>query len=294
MIKETKEGKQYVRTYTDWMDFLALSEKVRDNVDSNGKFNGGRCASVTHKDAKWSGTKTLDEAINLAYRGWPEGRDKIRDTRMKLQIDNLLPNARKIKSTFDVYGDEPDIDRYLEGVPEDMVTLNESISSSSGKVVRISVNRSASCVVETDKIIRKGVAILLAVETLIHLGYSIEIWVSEAVSSYSGYTHEHHIPILHAGDPINLDTIAYMFLHPAVLRRLVFAADECEEHEIRKQFGFWNDGGYGQPSEPIHGPKSDIVMKWSEGLVSKDEDILPFTESILEQVGIRIVDFQNE
>jgi hypothetical protein len=277
----------YKREFDSWLEFVQLSEYVNQKAEQ-GYFNGMKCASMySHKNG-WSGTATLDEAIKLAYEGWPEGLARLERLRDQLSIDHFLSRSHRINEYWDVTGDEPDIDRFLAHEPENMSTLQEVTLRHAGKLIKISVNRSASSRVSTERITRRGLALLIAIETVIKLGYSLELSLVMALRSVdnSGDHFELRIPILHAGDPLSMDSFAFLLMHPAVLRRLIFAITESEPRVIRKKFGFQSDKGYGYPAEPVFLPEGDLLMNWDEGLVDSDEHVMPFALSILKRVGI--------
>lgn len=289
MRKETqkKRGRTYyLRYFDDWLDFVSCAERV-ENGRRGTDFGGMSCASLTSGDKDWYGTRSLAEAIRLAREGWPAGRKQIRDIRKRLQIDHLLPHAQRIVRQTDVAGDEPDIDLFLYGEPENMVTLYEKNTFEHGKVLRFVFSRDGLADVEAGDMMRRGVAVLAAIETLIVLGYTIEVTI--VFSSEEGdYQHEQYIPVLHAGDPINLDTLAVMLAHPAILRRLQFASCECEPRVIRENMDFHDDGGYACSCKPSVLPPHDLFYNWDEGLLDSERKILPFTMKILKRVGVNV------
>jgi len=280
----------HLRYFCDWLDFVSTAEKVQLGCVGQ-EYNGMRCASLDSDDQskKWSGTSSLAEAINLAHRGWPEGRFRVLELSGKINIEELLSHTQKFSRNLDVAGDEPDIDCFLHGVPENMVTLQEHVSSGYGKVLRFFLNRSASCDVDANAIVRKGIALCSMIKTMTLLGYSTEITLTVAVMK-NNCNYEIFIPVLHAGDPLNMDTLAFMFIHPSVLRRLFFAVVECELVETRDYFGFKHERGYGTPTQPLCAPNDAILFAWEDGLLSDDEQIIPYIVEVLQRVGINVSD----
>jgi hypothetical protein len=282
----THEGRTvHLREFDHWLDFLRCAERV-ENENADGVFNGDYCASLKEGDANWYGTSSLSEAIDLAYNGWSEGKNRIEALRDKLSINDLLPSSQRLRSVFDTAGDEPDIDRFLAGEPEHMGTLHERELRAQGKLVRIEVNRSARCDISAERITRRGVGLLMAMELLMLLGYAVEITISEAVSGENSERLELFIPVLHAGDPLNMDSFAFLLMHPAVLRRLVFAAEETESEEIRRTFGFCVGRGYGNPKNTTVNKGADLSIGWEDGLLRDNSEIPDFARSILKRVGI--------
>ncbi len=287
MRKETiqrSNRKIHKRTFDNWLDFLRLAERVRDGAD-RGCFAGLPCSSLKSGRVDWAGTHSLGEAIDLAYDGWPEGRARLERLRKKLSIEQLLPTSQRIRETRDVFGDEPNVDLFLSGEPEHMVTLEEEFSREGGKIIRMCVNRSAASSVSSERITRRGLALLLAIEALLTLGYSLEFSIYQSVQSDNGNSYNILIPLLHAGDPISMDSFAFLLMHPAVLRRLIFAAEETESHNLRCEFGF-NRGYYGYPRDPLVKPECDLFMNWEDGLIYDDSEVTSLALSILKRVGI--------
>lgn len=275
----------YLRYCEDWLDFIKHAERVNSEA-SGQRFNGMDCSSLTEGNRRWYGTDSLEEAIRLSYTGWREGREKLQNLSDRLEINSLFLNTRRIKAQYDVEGDEPDIDLYLLNCPENMATQVECIQPRHGKVFHFVINRSASCEVAAETLVRRGAALLLVFKTAILLGYSVEVTLTEAVDDHAGDQYEISIPILHSGDPINIDTLAFMFMHPAVLRRLLFALAECEERVIRDKFGFKCSGGYGQPSDIQILTKGDVYIGVNDGLLRSDDEIEPYSMKVLESMGI--------
>jgi hypothetical protein len=289
--EESRDGIQYyLRYYEDWGDFIDRAEEVIELAPGKQK-DGLGCASMKD-DANWSGSKSLQEAVRLGRFGWEEGRDKILEIRKRLKIDSVLPNAKRIDRIMDVSGDEPDVALYLMGEPDNMATLVDS-NSTDGRVVRILVNRTASWHIDADDLLRRGVSILIAIETMIRLGYSIELSICDAVSAgygSDGSRMEDYIPVLRAGDPVNLDTIAFMLAHPSVLRRLLFATQEMEAVKVRKTFGFHGSGGYGHCAEPEKVTEKDLMIKKDDGAVNSEDKIIPYAVELLSKIGIKVDD----
>lgn len=275
----------FLRYYEDWADFVSSAELIILQADKERKYNGHSCASLQSGNKSWYGTDTLEETIRLAKHGWPDGLGKFRDLRNNLDIQELLPFSRRLLTSKDVTGDEVDVGLYLSGEPENMITMYDETLAQRGKIVRLIPSWSINCFYGGDQIIYWGVGVLLAVETLIKLGYSVEINLAFSVSS--GYDIlERYVPILHPGEPIVLDTLVFMLVNPSVLRRLRFAADECESPRLREEFGFFDNAGYGYPQEPRCPPEHDLIIKGSEGMFSSPGQIIPFVFEILRQVGV--------
>ena len=88
--------------------------------------SGLRAASLKIDEWQWSGTSTMDEAIELARYGWEEGRQHLRQAVGRIALDQLVGRRPIVESQLDFAGDEVDIGAYLHGEPEHMVTTKSA------------------------------------------------------------------------------------------------------------------------------------------------------------------------
>jgi hypothetical protein len=290
MIKEYRPKHlwaNYYRKCEDWLEFVSLAERVvRESKD--GTFNGYRCASLETGNAKWAGTATLEDAIELAHSGWKPGYDEMMAIREKIDFSALGPMSQQLTEHIDVAGDEPNIDLFLQGNPEHMTTLHQTITAQRGKIFSFYVHRGTPGFTDYKRIIRRGVSLLLVFDVLRLLGYSFEVTIVFANQNYDGSdTYEFYVPIIHAGDPINTDTLAFMLCHPAVLRRLAFAARENEPNDIRKEFEFFTGGGYGESISAFGFPAGGVYIGHTQGLHKHDSEIVPYAKEVLHNISER-------
>jgi hypothetical protein len=252
---ELRSGGDHV--YTRELDGVYdLSDIALARIESGGDDLGN--ASLTG-DKSFTGTKTLKEAVRLCNEGWPEGVESVSEVLEGVQLDPaLLMSANRIESYFDVAGDEPDIDRFLVGDPENMVVYTNGLQTH-GTILDIVLNVGQHAYVDKQEIINRGASVLAAVEALRAHGYSIGVMAVERCSGSRYYYDnspnkimQYSIPILAPGEAVNVDTLAFSTMHPSFLRRLLFAANEAEPDSIRRTFGYMRGGGYGRPL-PLEG-----------------------------------------
>jgi len=229
-------------------DFDAWLEHVARTPSVNGS---SRRSSHRNADGTfWSGTETFEDAMRLARDGWPEGLARVKD--MAESIWNVIGQQMpRVDIQYDVAGAFADVDRFLTGEPEDMIQFVEDENVlGRGKVVKVWVNMSASAGVSTRTIFCRGAAVVALVDALEKLGYSCEIIVSAASSpGWNGDREvlQYDVCLRKAGDPLDLDRLAFALANSAWLRRLVFSAKEHENAALRSRFGI--PGGYGCPTE---------------------------------------------
>lgn len=283
------EGKTvHARFFSDWLDLLSRAEYVQTN-HRHGELNGLGCASI-NEGADFTGTDTMQEAIDLARRGWPEGVARIKRLRNELNIRRLMPQAMAPLPWYDVDGDEPHIERYLSNMPENMMTHGQHQVRQAGKIVRIVINRAALSGVSTDKTFNRGLGLWLAIEALSILGYATEVTICFcSLASYNSRAVDYvQMPFLHPGDSFNLDSLAFWLMHASVFRRFVFAVRETEKPDLREELGAYaNVGGYGESTD-IQFLEQDVYVEWREGLVTCANDAVFFAFDLLKRAGIEV------
>ncbi len=254
---------------------------IAEQINSQPEGERSNCASI-NGEYSFTHTNSLEEAIKLCKYGWPEGRERVLKAMANLGIEDGLANlGQVIEYQHETAGDEPDIDRYLAGDPENMINyyLDESTA---GRIVKLLVNVSQPSYMNPDIIMRRGIAIVAAVETAAAAGYGVQLEAAEhTVSRYDGQSLEYRIPLAQAGEYLNIDTVTFAITHPSFLRRLVFTLNENESDEIRDKFGFWESGGYGMPrTVKLHEDEHAIVIDKDDGLLRDDSEILPFATQV--------------
>lgn len=261
--------------------------EIADKINSNDENERYRCASITG-GYSFTHTESLEEAIDLCKNGWREGRDKVLSAMSSLSIEDSLSNlGQVINYHHDTSGDEPDVGLYLSGDPENMINYRVD-DSMSGRNVKLLVNVSQHAYVDPTAITRRGIAIVAATETASAAGYGVQLEAVEHTvsSSYSSVMSiEYRIPLAEAGSYLNIDTLTFAIVHPSFLRRLIFALNESESSEIRDRMGFWEGRGYGVPAPiELHDDEHAIIIDKDDGLLEKDEDIIPYATSIAKRL----------
>lgn len=191
---------------------------------------------------RWNGNVTFDGAINLAYQGWPEGRSKIVKTLDAATY--LQKNAVRPSINLDVAGAYPIVPLAIAGDPAAMVDIGD-VSAQARPIVRIWLNIGASVGVSETHLINRGVAILSHVDRLENEGKSVEVTlVYSAFRDKSGgdglIT---KIIAKRAGEPLEIDRLAFALAHPAMVRRLMFRLLE-QAPDLQ-----YLSGNYGYPGD---------------------------------------------
>jgi hypothetical protein len=189
---------------------------------------------------KFTGVGSLDEAIDTARVGWPEGRAKMLDA---IQHDTagdvpgLFPALE-----YDLAGEYPDVGAFCAGIPEHMVAPGE-VNLGTQPVIRIGANGMYCSNTDVDDVVRFGVALLSHVSAYQRAGYSVAIdWIGANRGRDGGvFT---RIELLSPGQTLDTDRLAFMLAHPSMLRRLWFAF--AESHPELEHLG----SGFGPVTDP--------------------------------------------
>jgi hypothetical protein len=126
-----------------------------------------------------------------------------------------------------------DVGRFLSGEPECFGTEIADGGSISRPVVKIVANLAASGAVTPQSLFIRGAAIVAAIDILEALGRRVEAWVAHGSARSKGsdsQSHETHVLVKRADQPLDVDRLAFAVAHPACLRRLCFSIMEQHGH----------------------------------------------------------------
>lgn len=247
--------------------------------------SGLRAASLKIDEWQWSGTSTMDEAIELARYGWEEGRQHLRQAVGRIALDQLVGRRPIVESQLDFAGDEVDIGAYLHGEPEHMVDYQVR-QDTHGKQAMMYVNASMASHVSSERIMQRGGALYAAIEALRTEGYSLGLtMVDSTKNNYFSHYAEYQIPVVQPGEYLDIDTAAFCLAHPAFSRRGVLALNEHEPNDIRYAMGFMAGQGYGEPTRMASDlPPHSFLIDQGEGLdLRSDDDMQRFAQKVVDR-----------
>jgi len=221
-------GDYRVYTFDDFTSFLAELQPDPD-LSSHHVYSGSD---------PWAGTATYREALDLARKGWPEGMAQVRPIVDRV-LQDALRWAQQPEDGPSIEGDYFDPGLVAQGIPECCYAPDEESQRLAYlPSIKLALNVSMSSAVSAETIRKRGAAFLALVQTLEALGVKNELWLTETACG-----HEVRILVKGMGDMLQWDKACYLFMHPSVLRRLVFAAQETMgEPEAAS-------GTYGRPED---------------------------------------------
>lgn len=208
------------------------------------------CRSRTSRETggNWHGTKSFEEAMELAEHGWAEGATKCKA--LTEQVTTVLGSMVRVPEVvFDVTGDCMDMGAVMEGCPEhwmsDQESEEEARDQSNGRMIRLTVNVCASSGIPKTWMENRAAAIAAFVELAERSGRVAEIICCEALDKGK---HIWSFPAKRMDEPMQMDRLAFACGHPSMLRRVAFSLQETEPPSIRARHGF-NGGSYGMPAD---------------------------------------------
>jgi len=189
----------------------------------------------------FTGTETWDEALDLARYGWPKGRAR---------LHNLISEAATARQpsvapalSYDVAGAYPNAALAAAGDPACMVTPYQD-EAAARPIVRLAVNFGARSSTKTKTIENYGAAVLAYIDRAEAGGVSVELLMTSC-NEITDLTYNIHTVLKRAGEPLELDRLAFAIGHPSSLRRIKFA--HLEQSPRKHQHSGY---GYPKPDRP--------------------------------------------
>lgn len=223
-----------------WQGFLNLAldgaSDLSDEHRSSRREHASRFVSTT-----W------DEAVQLAQTGWRgEALDEARRFAQRVAAQVV---TERLATTFepfrDVTGSQIDIATFLAGEPECMIEAAPIRHASRGRAVRIAVPVGYLADVDASLVLQRGAAVMALIEALAIAQHPLEVWATSRRTSKSGKASTACAVLVQpANAPMDAGRVMFALAHPAMLRRLIFSALECQGAGFRRSFEVKPNGGY--------------------------------------------------
>jgi hypothetical protein len=211
-------------------------------------------------------TKTMRAALDLARNGWKEGAERARPL---LERVNVARPVRKAMVKWSVAGGIPSVPRYLSGDPMHMRTTATAPTNKQPVITLIS-STSAPWYVKPEHFEFAAVAAAAIIDRLEDAGFRVEVIAGRRESSDStgttsrsgennarGHRSEMWFRLKAAQDTLDLDRLVFGLGHPAVHRRLLFAAGAMHP-AYKKSLGSWQ--GYAVSLDKLEHPVGTYVL----------------------------------
>lgn len=207
----------------------------------------------------WAGGVTFDQACELATNGWDAKSREVQATLSRVgDVPELAPE-------WDVAGDEVDVTRFLQGVPESMVSY--PYRPARRPVVTIYVNLLYSASVHQDTVVRLGLAIFGGIESLRLSGHTVRLLgvFGNLPTGPPGETSHRLETVVLADTRFAYDptTVVYAIAHPSMLRLLYFGVQDGWSRAERGAYRV--PGGRGRAIELTAYPRIVEALAAQEG-----------------------------
>tara|TARA_R100000808_G_scaffold23210_1_gene51257 strand:- start:30 stop:839 length:810 start_codon:yes stop_codon:yes gene_type:complete len=223
---------------------------------------------------KFTGTSTFQEACRLATEGWSAGRKRLLESQREIEFAGSCKSLEP-EFFFDVAGDEPEVARFLEGEPENMMEYQfDYTDKQANKVQKITLDICTGAGTSADRFPRVGACMLMIADALESAGYRVEIDLS-MISDSKGLKIDVLARMKEADQPLDLNSLAFWSMHPSALRRFEFA---LYERECPQEFYCHSYGG-SVKTKPKH--EGEIVVSIADPQFGSDRDAWTYCNEVL-------------
>lgn len=250
------------RHFGTLIDLVQYSENNHKN-DGPDNTRG----SIKYAYSSFAGVNSKAEAYALMCKGWPDGLQKMKAIMAK--VYNVIHfDCPEYEFHDAIEGSSPNIENYLHGIPEDMHAMEPIVASIMPSFLTVQCEMSMSCWATPEQAMWAGACVFAAVELLKAQGCAVSLLMSHSIHGRNGDFWQSMFPI---PNDLDMDTIAFLFTHPAMLRTVILSAAEHEHVELRESLGFNCAGAYGRPAKvklvaaDAHIAMQTLVLNFGQG-----------------------------
>jgi hypothetical protein len=231
-----------------WQDML----DALDTWEPRATAGERESASTAPNKRHWAGSRSLKEAMTMLHDGWAEGLAKINARLSVIAPQNDSLRVRKL----DVGGAYPIAALAAAGDMFCMVTTGEDFNHK--PVVRLMVNGFMSSGIEHSQKLNQGIGLVQMVDALETSGRRVELCIY-FMGEQNGKTYDIRVDVKAADQPLELDRLAFAFMHPSMFRRIGFALIEnfYDQENDFPQYGMPRDLKQGSISDTVIVPSMD-------------------------------------
>lgn len=210
-------------------------------------------AESERPNKSFTGVSSREEAFRLFRTGHAAGRENMKKVLEALTSQITLESPQYVFCSS-VEGSAPNVEAYVQGLPEDMFTFEQVTQDAPPSVLTAQLELRYNAGVSKESMTLAGAVIFAAMEALKMQGCAVSVLASYTVRGPRVW--QITIPIPNYTD---MDTLAFIYTHPAMLRTMIFATEEKESDTIRREFGFHSGAGYGCPGE-WKNPEANVML----------------------------------
>lgn len=203
---------------------------ARYAFDSLGEFSGwiadtrptwDLCSSQNNRARlEWDLNAGYAGALEMARNGWNDGAQRMQEALKAFPSRTPEPDTRT-----DVYGFRPHVPRFCAGAPDSMIRHTTVAETGAGRVLTLAVAINANAGTSAVCMSNFGVAVAQYINQLETDGTRVELMITQ-VNQFRSWRTCQAITLKHADQPLDLAVVAFAIGHPAMFRRLGFAAME--------------------------------------------------------------------
>jgi hypothetical protein len=183
---------------------------------------------ITNPDYSWTFDVSYDEAVKMLHDGWEEGVQKV------TALAQPIPSVNRFVDKFDFAGYRPDVPRYLSGDMRSMIRRGSERKPKPTMSIVVSIG--VNCMVKARSMWNFGAAMVSLIDRLESKGVRVEVqalWVTETNTARTCLS----VGLKRAEDALDISSLAFSLSHPAMLRRLMFAALERTRQPYDRVYG---------------------------------------------------------
>jgi hypothetical protein len=249
-MRITKDSISDYRVEYDSTDDLVKHVNKRDSKYKH--------LSSRKSDTHYTGGADWPQGLRLARDGWSEGLERVANLRDELAevVGAMLPEPRPF---MDVAGFDVDVGAYCSGEPEHMVTW---VDQDGGKrQVHIVLNLATAWNVTSEATILRGSVVAALIDAMESLGHRVRLDASWSIRGTNGGILTITTSIKTESQALDLERLVFAAAHPAMQRRLMFAAAESLPQHLAHEYQADGSGHYGWPAEVPHDLRGDVYIE---------------------------------
>lgn len=235
-MRETTKGRNIIVEYQSIQEFVDYCFRTPNNETFKNKSD---CKSemISSERTLFTGTKSLDEALNLMRNGWGEGSEKLSHIFKEKVRSTEIGKVRK--NVIGVRGYQPVVPLYLANQPESMIS--SVMKPMKQKIVTLDKDISYGCRTSSEDIMENSARALRIIHNFESNGYRCNLNIVLGTGSYSTNYYV-KVKIKSANERFSIAKMTFPLAHTSMLRRLYF---KWLEVYPGVPSGF--RGGYGYP-----------------------------------------------
>ena len=234
------------KTIYSWEEFRSALDK--DPKPSDNKYLQ---SYASHKDTDtddWYGTKSWTEAVFLLDAGgW--GLNRLEKTEVD---DSILEAVAPLEEYLTEYkptiaGGVVNIEAAVtDSSPEHFLEEEETdtVIAAGKKLLTVYVNCWNHNGIPEECYFHRGALIYKAIDRLESLGYGCEV-IAVFPCRGKGEAHATYVKVKEFQEMLDADRLCISMCATFMMRRFLFHLQELESEEVRLQYGYHADGGYG-------------------------------------------------